>query len=290
LTLPVPVLLDTGSLDRVLLTRAGRLAAVSRHPLGRALAEAAHATDAAPTAHEIPGRGIEAEIDGRIERLGSPEFCGVATERVVCALKLHPGASLVAYASGDAPAVLFAFRQGLRDDAAETVARLKAAGYAIEILSGDRSAAVSAVAEALQIHQWAAELTPTDKIARLDVLKSAGHRVLMVGDGLNDAPALAAAHVSLAPVTAVHLAEASADAVFLGERLGPVADALQIARRAHAAMRQNLWFAVAYNVVAVPFAMAGLLTPLIAALAMSGSSLVVTLNALRLRSAGERPT
>jgi Cu2+-exporting ATPase len=151
------------------------------------------------------------------------------------------------------------------------------------VLSGDRTAAVGPVAKELRIENWRAGLTPTEKISAIEDLKSQGRRVLMVGDGLNDAPALAAAHVSLSPITAAHLTQAHADALFLGEQLKPVLAAVVISRRARALMKQNLALAAIYNVFAVPLAIAGLVTPLIAAVAMSGSSLLVTVNALRAR-------
>jgi Cu2+-exporting ATPase len=124
-------------------------------------------------------------------------------------------------------------------------------------------------------------MTPADKIAQIAALQLQGGNVLMVGDGLNDAPSLAAADASLSVATAAHIAQAAADAVFLGEQLAPVAASVAIARRARQLMRQNLLFAVAYNAVAVPIAIFGFASPLVAALAMSGSSILVTVNALR---------
>jgi Cu2+-exporting ATPase len=141
----------------------------------------------------------------------------------------------------------------------------------------------------LGVPDWQAGLTPARKVAVLKELKQNGRRVLMVGDGINDAPALAAAHVSISPITAAELAQAHADAVFLGRELGPVRDALVTARKARALMRQNIALAVAYNICAIPIAIAGLVTPLIAALAMSGSSMLVTTNALRLHRRRHTP-
>ena len=175
----------------------------------------------------------------------------------------------------------FAISQRLRSDAVDVVQSLKALGFDIHILSGDRNDAVAPVARALGVTAWGAELKPADKITLIEDLKAQGRRVLMVGDGLNDAPALASAYVSLSPIDAADVTQAQADAVFLGEKLAPVLDAIVISRRARRLMKENLWLAVIYNAIAVPVAIAGLVTPLIAALAMSGSSLLVTLNALR---------
>eukprot|EP00873_Tetraselmis_striata_P015027 jgi/Tetstr1/435291/TSEL_024210.t1 len=283
LTLAVPELVGADSVDPEVRALAGRLALSSRHPLSAALARASDARVPLDQVSEVPGEGVEAICDGRRLRLGSASFCGLSRADAERAAAGHPGASLLVFRDGDAAPVPFLIAQRLRPDAAEAVERLRQAGYRLAILSGDREAPVADIAETLGIADWRAGLTPKDKIARLEALAAEGHKVLMVGDGLNDAPALAAAHVSLSPVTAVHVAQAAADAVFLGDRLSPVCDALALSRRAHAAMMQNLWFSTLYNFVAVPFAVAGFVTPLIAALAMSLSSLVVTLNALRLR-------
>ena len=200
----------------------------------------------------------------------------------------EPGTSFIAFSHAGRQALL-AIRQTLRPDAVAVVTPLRQRGLDLIILSGDRPDAVAPVAAALGIGNWHAGLTPVEKIAIIDQLKAQGRRILMVGDGLNDAPALAAAHVSLSPISAADLTQAQADAVFLGERLEPVLDALTIARQARRLMQQNLWLAVIYNAIAVPIAIAGFVTPLIAAAAMSGSSILVTLNALRARRQAARP-
>jgi P-type Cu2+ transporter len=153
----------------------------------------------------------------------------------------------------------------------------------VEILSGDREPVVQVAARALGISEWRAGVTPADKIARIDDLKRGGFKVMMVGDGLNDAPSLAAAHVSMSPISAAHLSQATADLVFLSKPLAPVVVAIDFARKALHLMRQNLWLAVGYNLLAVPIAISGVVTPLIAAAAMSGSSVLVMLNAIRAR-------
>ena len=279
LTLPEPRV-DAGiDIDPAILERAARLALSSRHPLATALARLARDRRPYPGAVEEPGHGVRAIIDGKEARLGNAKFCGVVEDA-------HPvhraDASFINFAH-DGSVATIAIRQALRPDAVAVTRALRERGLDLIVLSGDRTAAVGPVAQELGIDNWRAGLTPTEKISAIEDLKSQGRRVLMVGDGLNDAPALAAAHVSLSPITAAHLTQAHADALFLGEQLKPVLAAVVISRRARALMKQNLALAAIYNVFAVPLAIAGLVTPLIAAVAMSGSSLLVTVNALRAR-------
>ncbi len=285
LTLPEPEILNPEALPAERRAEIGALAAASWHPLAQALARALGVSRAAENAHEEKGQGLRVGQGGNERRLGSVAFCGAQAQAAMVAA-LHPGASLIAYRHGTFRTVL-ALGQALRPQARETIAALRKAGLAVAILSGDRFEAVAPIAAELGVTELHAGLLPGDKLALLDQMAADGHKVLMVGDGLNDAPALAGAYVSLSPVSATHLAQAAADIIFLGESLAPVAAALGIARKARGLMLQNLWFAVLYNAVAVPIAIAGLATPLVAAVAMSGSSLVVTLNALRARAAGE---
>ncbi|WP_406854524.1 heavy metal translocating P-type ATPase [Alsobacter sp. KACC 23698] len=287
LTSPEPRVANAHEIAPDLLACARRLALSSRHPLAAALAAGALGSTPYPGAREDAGHGVSASIDGVEARLGSAVFCG-AEALAAEALAGDPEATLIAVQQGEQRAVML-LHQTLRPDAVAVVEALRRRGYAIAILSGDRERPVAEAARALGVEDWRAGLKPAQKIAALEAMAAEGRRVLMVGDGLNDAPALAAAHASLSPVTAAHLAQASADALFLGERLKPVADALELARKANVVMRQNLGIAVVYNLVAVPLAIMGHVTPLIAAAAMSGSSIIVTLNALRARIRATEP-
>ncbi len=312
LTLPEPRVVNAEAIDPETLQLAARLALSSRHPLAVALAREAARALPFEDAIEEPGQGVRAMIGGAEARLGSAEFCKAAPQTPFVPAQAgtqsqdresgdfrfwvpacagtngsSAGVSTMYFTCAGRTAVI-AIAQALRPDAIEVVAALRALGLDLRILSGDRNDAVAPVAAALGITHWQGTLTPAEKIVFIESLKAAGRRVLMVGDGLNDAPALAAAHVSLSPISAADLTQAQADAVFLGDKLKPVLDAIVIARRARALMMENLWFAALYNAIAVPIAIAGLVTPLIAALAMSASSITVTLNALRARYSGGR--
>jgi Cu2+-exporting ATPase len=270
LTLGRPTLDLREPVDRRSMMLAASIAAASRHPLARALLAAMPDATVADGVVEVPGSGLRwGEV-----RLGNRVFCGIPDAGEAT------GPELWLTRPGCAP-VRFPFTDELRSDVGAVVARLRSRGLAVELLSGDRAPIVATVAQALEIDGWKAACTPAEKTARLEALAAAGQRVLMVGDGLNDAPALAAAHVSLSPSTAVDISQNAADAVFQGDRLQPVLEVIEVAGRADRLIRQNLGLALAYNLLAVPLAVLGFVTPLIAALCMSGSSLLVVGNALR---------
>lgn len=282
LTLGDPVLIPDAAGPALQL--AARLARTSRHPFSRAIARAAGPGLVADDIVEYPGQGVAGLINGRKARLGSAAFAGGAVGN---------GSELWFAIEGDAP-VAFRFEDRLRDDAAVTIQRLKAMGLGVELLSGDGEVRVSRAAAAAGIGRWTSAATPQSKGARLEALEAEGHKVLMVGDGLNDAGALAKAHASLAPGGAIDVSRLASDCVFSGDSLGAVVRIVEIARAARSRMRENFGFATVYNVLAVPVALFGLVTPFVAAIAMSGSSAVVTLNALRLSSgaskAGGKPS
>ena len=260
------------------LSLAAGLAVNSRHPLSQALVRAATAQGleiaGVEAVAETPGRGLSGTAAGVEVRLGSRAHCAVDGNAAA-------GPELW-LRRGDEPAQHFSFEDQLRADAADVVAELKKLGYEVKLLSGDQAETVAAVARTLAIEDHRGIADPAEKHRTLGNLEAAGHRVLMVGDGLNDAPSLAAAFVSLSPSTAADISQTASDAVFQGARLAPVLETLITARRARSVIRQNLAFAFLYNATTIPFAVAGLVTPLFAALAMSASSIIVIGNALRL--------
>jgi Cu2+-exporting ATPase len=256
------------------LATAAALATTSLHPLCRALAAAAGPVAPAEGVVESPGEGLRlAHAAGDI-RLGSRAFCGLAPQASVspelCLTRPH------------APPTVFTFAERLRPDAQDIINQLRERALNLEIISGDHLAPVNRIAAALGITRVHARFSPVQKAARIAALQAAGHRVLMVGDGLNDGPCLAAADVSLAPTSAADISQTVADAVYQGDRLGPVAAVLKVARRARITMRQNLALSLGYNVVMLPLAACGYVTPWVAAFAMSCSSILVITNAVRL--------
>jgi len=284
LTLGRPQLINAGDVASADLALAVALARQSRHPLSRALAEAGSDCPAVALidVDEVPGMGLEARLFGEIIRLGNADFAGAGrndTER-------HAGPELWLSRGGAEP-VCFRFADTLRPDAAAAIGALKRKGFAVELLSGDREPAVRAAAETLGIAEWRAGARPAEKIARLEALARDGRTVLMIGDGLNDAPALRAAHVSISPADAADVSQTAADFIFQGARLAPVIETIEVALKSRRLVFENFGLALAYNAVAVPLAVAGFVTPLVAAIAMSSSSITVIGNALRLNRRGK---
>ena len=255
---------------------AAALATVSHHPLARALAAEAEARGIAPAEgltdlREVPGRGVEGRLRGVPVRLGSAGWTGAErSTRTSVWLRVGTGTPIA-----------FTVCEMLREDAPDVCEGLRVSGFRVALLSGDSPGPVAAVASATGLSFFRSELTPTDKVKALTEMRDRGHVVLMVGDGLNDAPALAGADVSMSPATGSDVSQTAADLVFTGGRLAPVRFAILTAQIARRRALQNFTLAAIYNAVAIPVALAGLVTPLVAALAMSGSSIVVMLNSLR---------
>ncbi|ASY69219.1 nitrogen fixation protein FixI [Sinorhizobium fredii] len=256
------------------LATAAALAAHSRHPIAIALHHAARRSHLEGDIREIPGAGIEARTTDGVYRLGSRSFA--------CGASGVSGGLPEAVLSFDRQELAcFRFEDRLRPAARESIATLHELGLATGILSGDREPVVAEVGSRLGIANWRAELSPRGKV---EAAAAGGRRVLMVGDGINDAPVLRAAHVSMTPATAADVGRQAADFVFMHQSLTAVPFAIEISRRAGRLIRQNFALAIGYNLIAVPIAILGYATPLVAAIAMSTSSVIVVANALRLRS------
>jgi len=253
------------------------LASASRHPLSIALKKALLDLGTMPAnlcdIREQAGIGVTARWQGQRVALGKPQG-KVKSDNLVTALRLDEDEHIISFADR------------LRPDAKTTVQQLRHAGLDSVILSGDRPEAVAVVADKLCLTAMV-NLKPQDKLDYLNRQLAAGQKLLMVGDGLNDSPALAAAYASIAPATASDAGKNAADLVWMGDSLMPVRKAVIAARRTQKIVRQNFILAIFYNVIAVPLAILGLVTPLVAAIAMSGSSLIVVANALRLRGAAK---
>jgi Cu2+-exporting ATPase len=282
LTLGVRRLVASCDANHEAVAIAAGLASHSRHPYSRVLVEAAVGIPASPIEFdeisEHPGYGLEACAGAIVYRLGRPDWALAEMPDV----KRVPHNESVVLSKDGSRLADFRFEDRLRVDAATAVAELKEGGLLVQVVSGDREAPVGLIAAELGVTHFAAVL-PGGKAAHVAALEASDRKVLMVGDGLNDAPALAVAHASMAPASAADVGRNAADLVFLRESLSAVPQAISTARNASQLVRQNFAIAIAYNVVAVPFAIFGHVTPLVAAVAMSGSSIVVVANALRLK-------
>ncbi len=251
---------------------ASALAQGSGHPRSKAIVAAGRDLDLpAVTVADIteqPGMGVQGLLDGRTVRLGRAEWIGVEGE----------SATIL-----DIDGQIFAlqFEDALRDGAAELIAGLKAMGMPVTLLSGDTTAAVSKLADELLITDWQAGVLPQDKAEVLREKAAQGKRVLMVGDGLNDVGALALAHVSIAPASALEATRVAADMVLVSWNLSRIMDGIKTAKSARSRILENFAVAAVYNMIAVPIAFMGFATPLAAAIAMSSSSIIVSVNALR---------
>ncbi|MCP4935466.1 MAG: heavy metal translocating P-type ATPase [bacterium] len=281
LTEPDPVILNLKDISENDLRDAARLARSSHHILARAIAPHAKHVPLIPDAREIAGSGVMGQLGDQQLRLGSHQFCLDDTNKQPPSSNPNEQRSELWFRRNEEQPVRFQFHQDLKEDAVETIRTLISLGFKVEILSGDKQGVVAKTAQSLGIETFRAQTKPKDKIEHIEKLKAAGAHVMMIGDGLNDAAALQTANVSVAPASALDITQGSADIVIVGNRLHPLLELITIARKARVLIIQNFYFAAIYNIVAIPLAVLGYVTPLLAALSMSVSSIIVTLNALR---------
>ena len=271
-----PKLTNIESHDNAALGIALALANGSAHPLALGIVEALRDKDIVAakldSMREVPGFGSEATWNGTQVRLGRASWVGAEqSDQTATWLKI-----------GETPPLPFLFEDALREGAETLIHDLAEKGIAMHLISGDAPVPVHALADTLGLQNWTADARPADKADYVNDLKSKGAHVLMIGDGLNDTAALSTADVSISPASALDAARVASDIVLLGNTLAPIGGAITVSRKATSRIKENFQIATLYNIIAVPFAIAGLATPLIAALAMSSSSITVSLNALRL--------
>jgi P-type Cu2+ transporter len=273
LTLGVPVLSNVPKIAPATLERAAQLARLSHHPYARAITAAAAAGPAAAKVQEIAGAGLQCEQDGIVRKLGSAAWV---------LGKKRDGSGELWFADGGAAPVCFILEDQIRPETRSMLEALRDRGIRVQMLTGDQENAAATMARAAGIEDWLSAVDPMGKAEHLKALCAQGHRVLMVGDGINDAGAMALAHVSLAPGTATDVSQLAADIVIRGKSLAPLVEAVDVARKAKKLVLENFAMAALYNLTAIPLAAFGVVTPLVAAATMAGSSLAVTLNSLRL--------
>lgn len=289
LTQGKPVIVDVITLSDMSIRQCNVLAAsleqASEHPLALAFKGRVSSADllVVQNARNHPGQGVSGEVNGGTYYLGNQGFSPASQVMAENYALRYPSATLVWLCDSERALAVFVLEDPLRDDAVQAMATLKSRGMKISILSGDNETTVRHVGNALGVDNLHWQQKPQDKLATLQALQSNGAIVAMVGDGINDAPVLAGAQVSFAMAAGTDVANQSSDIVLLSNRLDDVSQALATGRDTLAVMHQNLFWAVAYNVVALPFAALGYVSPWLAALGMSISSMVVVLNALRLK-------
>ncbi len=266
-----------GTYDRDKMKTAAALASHSTHPLSRALVKAYEGNiDNVENVQEHPGKGLEASIDGKTVKLGSRSYCGDTNAETSKDIELW-------LKEEDSAPYVFRFSDRIREDSKETIEGFQRLGLATTMVTGDRKDVALSVAKETGIETVYAEQTPPQKFDIMEALKNDGKKVAMIGDGLNDAPVLAAADVSIAPGSAIDMAQNAADIVFMGDKFAPVLEAYETACYSQKLVKQNFMLAVGYNIIAIPLALAGMVTPMVAAVAMSGSSLIVVGNSFRLK-------
>ena len=267
-----------GAYDNEVLKLAASLAQKSRHPISQAISASYLGELEELQVREKQGFGLEANFDGKILKLGRKNFCDIKNNFTI------DENYLTCFAKFGEEEFVFLFEDAAKDDAKTVIEKLTKLGKKIILLSGDSEKAVQNMAQKLGVEEFYFEQTPIAKMEFLEKLKAENKKIIMVGDGLNDAPSLALAHVSISFCKASDISQNIADVVIQGQKLMPIIDLLCFSSKAISLMKQNLVIALIYNLIAVPFAIAGHVVPLIAAIAMSSSSLLVLFNSLRINS------